>query len=29
MFIDNAGEIDYEQLYAQVLYELREQKAPF
>ena len=29
MFIDNAGEIDYEQLYAQVLYELREQKAPY
>ena len=28
-FIDNAGEIDYEQLYAQVLYELREQKAPY
>lgn len=29
MFIDNDGEIDYEQLYAQVLYELREQKAPY
>ena len=29
MFIDNTGEIDYEQLYAQVLYELREQHAPY
>ncbi len=29
MFIDNAGEIDYDQLYAQVLYELREMKAPY
>ena len=29
MFIDNAGEIDYKQLYAQVLYELREQEAPY
>ena len=28
-FIDNAGNIDYDQLYAQVLYELREQKAPY
>ena len=28
-FIDNDGEIDYGQLYAQVLYELREQKAPY
>ena len=28
-YIDNAGEIDYEQLYAQVLYELMEQKAPY
>lgn len=27
--IDNDGEIDYEQLYAQVLYELREVKAPY
>ena len=27
--IDNSGEIPYEQLYAQVLYELREQKAPY
>ena len=27
--IDNAGEIDYDQLYAQVLYELRELKAPY
>ena len=27
--IDNVGDIDYEQLYAQVVYELREQKAPF
>jgi predicted P-loop ATPase len=29
MYIDNAGEINYEQLYAQVLYELREQKSPY
>ena len=28
-FIDNVGDIDYEQLYAQVLYELRELKAPY
>ncbi len=28
-FIDNDGEIDYSQLYAQVVYELREQKAPY
>ena len=28
-FIDNEGDIDYEQLYAQVLFELREQKAPY
>ena len=28
-FIDNTGDINYEQLYAQVLYELREQKAPY
>ena len=27
--IDNSGIIDYEQLYAQVLYELRELKAPY
>ena len=27
--IDNTGEIDYDQLYAQVLYELREQNAPY
>ena len=27
--IDNMGEIDYEQLYAQVLYEVKEQKAPY
>ena len=27
--IDNTGDIDYEQLYAQVLYEVREQKAPY
>ena len=27
--IDNTGEIDYEQLYAQVMYELRELKAPY
>ncbi len=28
-YIDNSGEIDYDQLYAQVIYELREQKAPY
>ena len=28
-FIDNDGDIDYEQLYAQVLYELRKLKAPY
>ena len=28
-FIDNTGSIDYEQLYAQVLHELRELKAPY
>ena len=28
-YIDNSGEIDYDQLYAQVVYELREQKAPY
>jgi len=27
--IDNEGDIDYEQLYAQVLYEIRELKAPY
>ena len=27
--IDNTGEIDYGQLYAQVMYELRELKAPY
>ena len=27
--IDNAGDIDYRQLYAQVVYELQEQKAPY
>ena len=27
--IDNVGEIDYDQLYAQVLYELRELNAPY
>ena len=27
--IDNAGDIDYEQLYAQAVYELQEQQAPF
>ena len=29
MFIDNTGEIDYQQLYAQVVYEIRELKAPY
>ena len=28
-FIDNGGEIDYDQLYAQVLHEIRELKAPY
>ena len=28
-FIDNTGDIDYGQLYAQVTYELLEQKAPY
>ena len=28
-YIDNVGDINYKQLYAQVLYELREQKAPY
>lgn len=28
-YIDNAGDIDYEQLYAQVLYEIRELEAPY
>lgn len=28
-YIDNASEIDYNQLYAQVLYELRVQKSPY
>ena len=28
-FINNDGEIDYDQLYAQVLYELRELRAPY
>ena len=28
-FIDNEGEIDYEQLYAQVLHEIRELKVPY
>ena len=27
--IDNEGDIDYNQLYAQVVYELKEQKAPY
>ena len=27
--IDNAGDIDYEQLYAQVMYEIRELEAPY
>ncbi len=29
MFIDNSGDINYEQLYAQVLYELLEMKTPY
>ena len=28
-FIDNTGKIDYGQLYAQVLYEIRELKSPY
>ena len=28
-YIDNTGEIDYEQLYAQVLHEIRELKSPY
>ena len=28
-FIDNAGDIDYEQLYAQVMHELQEDEAPY
>ena len=28
-YIDNVSEIDYDQLYAQVLYELRVQKSPY
>ena len=28
-YIDNTGDIDYDQLYAQVLYEVQEQKAPY
>ena len=29
MFINNSGEIDYEQLYAQILHELIDEKAPY
>ena len=29
LLINNTGDIDYQQLYAQVLYELRELKAPY
>ena len=29
MYIDNSGEIDYDQLYAQVIYELTVQKSPY
>ena len=29
MFIDNSGDIDYDQLYAQVMHELRELKSPY
>ena len=28
-FIDNTGDIDYDQLFAQIIYELDEQKAPY
>ena len=29
LYIDNTGEIDYEQLYAQLVYEVNELKAPY
>ena len=29
MFIDNSGDIDYDQLYAQVMHELHELKSPY
>ena len=29
MFINNSGEIDYDQLYAQILHELIDEKAPY
>ena len=29
LFINNTGQIDYNQLYAQVVYELREQQSPY
>ena len=29
LIIDNTGDIDYDQLYAQVLYEIRELKSPY
>jgi len=29
LFIDNSGDIDYEQLYAQLVYEVTEQGAPY
>jgi hypothetical protein len=29
MFIDNMGEIDYQQLFAQVAYEIRDLKLPY
>lgn len=29
MYIDNSGEINYDQLYAQVLYELKVQQSPY
>ena len=29
LYIDNTGEIDYGQLYAQVVYELKEAKTPY
>ena len=28
-YIDNTGEIDYEQLFAQIVYEIRNQKTPY
>ena len=29
LYIDNSGEIDYQQLYAQVVHEVKDLKAPY